>query len=79
MKSPYSGLPKKSFWKTAVDQVHPLALDNLYAKKFAISPSDKIATGGSCFAQHVANRLRAAGYAVIDKEPPPAGNVKRSR
>lgn len=76
MNSPYSGLPPKSFWKTAVDQVHPLALDELYMKKFTIGPDDKIATAGSCFAQHVAHRLRAAGYAVIDKEPALPGMSK---
>lgn len=73
MNSPYSSLPPKSFWKTAVDQVHPLALDNLYVKKFTIGTDDKIATAGSCFAQHVANRLRRAGYSVIDMEPPLPG------
>ncbi len=76
MNSPYSGLPPKSFWKTAVDQVHPLALDDLYVKKFTMGPEEKIATAGSCFAQHVANRLRAAGYAVIDKEPALPGMSK---
>ena len=76
MNSPYQGLPKKSFWKTAVDEVHPLALDELYKKKFDILPDHKIATGGSCFAQHVASRLRTSGYAVMDKEPAPIGMPK---
>ncbi len=31
----------------------------------------KIATAGSCFAQHIARRLQDVGYAVIDKEPAP--------
>ncbi len=76
MTSPYSGLPPKSFWKTAVDEVHPLALDGLYSKKFEIRADDRIATAGSCFAQHVASRLRSAGYAVMDQEPPLPGMTK---
>ncbi|OYU43293.1 MAG: hypothetical protein CFE44_19200 [Burkholderiales bacterium PBB4] len=76
MNSPYAGLPKKNFWKTAVDDVHPLALDELYKKKFDIRPDDKVATGGSCFAQHVASRLRTSGYVVMDNEPAPPGMSK---
>ncbi len=45
----------------------------LYAKKFSILPRNTIATAGSCFAQHIAVRLRANGYSVVDAEPPPPG------
>lgn len=76
MQSPYQSLPKKSFWKTAVADVHPMDLDNLYLKKFEILPEYKIATAGSCFAQHVAAHLRTSGYAVMDKEPAPPGISK---
>jgi len=46
-------------------------LDDFYRKKYDISRRQKIATAGSCFAQHIARRLRAAHYNVMDKEPAP--------
>ena len=42
-------------------------------KKFRIAPTDKIATAGSCFAQHISRHLRKNGYNVLDVEPPPPG------
>jgi hypothetical protein len=72
MKSPYTGLNPNRFWRTGVSEAHPLTVADLYRKKFAITASDKIATAGSCFAQHVANHLRTNGYSVMDVEPSPA-------
>ncbi|HVU20244.1 MAG TPA: GSCFA domain-containing protein [Rhizomicrobium sp.] len=71
MKSPYSDLPPRNFWRTGVSEAHPLTVENLYKKKFPIGRGDKIATAGSCFAQHVANHLRDNGFSVMDVEPPP--------
>lgn len=71
--SPYQSLPKKNFWRTGVAQQHPLLIDDLYEKKFAIPPSAKIATAGSCFAQHIGRYLTRNGFNVIDREPPPPG------
>ncbi|MEE2528803.1 GSCFA domain-containing protein [Pseudarthrobacter sp. J75] len=48
-------------------------MPDLYTKKFIILPQNAIATAGSCFAQHIAVRLRAAGYSVVDVEPAPPG------
>lgn len=71
--SPYEGKPPKSFWKRAVAPKNPESFENLYEKKFAITADMKIATAGSCFAQHIARNMRQRGYQVIDAEPPPAG------
>ncbi|HSZ73673.1 MAG TPA: GSCFA domain-containing protein [Rhizomicrobium sp.] len=38
---------------------------------FKISRTDKIATGGSCFAQHIARRLKASGYTYLVTEDVP--------
>jgi hypothetical protein len=73
MKSPYSDLPARNFWRSGVTESHPLTIQDLYVKKFAIAPTDRIATAGSCFAQHVSNFMRKGGYAVLDFEPAPAG------
>lgn len=71
--NPYSNLPSSSFWKTGVAQENPFKINNIYAKKFAISSTDKIATAGSCFAQHISRYLKKNGYGVLDAEPAPPG------
>ncbi len=73
MSSPYRGLPPEAFWRTGVASTTPETIQGLYKKKFEIGRSDQIATAGSCFAQHIARRMRAVGYSVIDMEPPPPG------
>jgi hypothetical protein len=73
MTSPYSALPRNSFWKTGVSEQHPLDVQGLYAKKFAIGADDRIATAGSCFAQHIGRHLKARNCTVLDVEPAPSG------
>ncbi len=71
MDSPYANLPPRSFWRSGVSDTHPLTVKDLYRKKFAIGQGDKIATAGSCFAQHVTRFLRSHGFSLLDVEPPP--------
>ena len=70
-KNPYSGLPKSAFWKTGVAQENPYEMKDIYEKKFEIGADTKIATAGSCFAQHISHHLKKNGYNVLDVEPPP--------
>ena len=72
-KNPYSDLPKSAFWKTGVAQENPYAIEGIYKKKFDIPANAKIATAGSCFAQHISRHLKKNGYNVLDVEPPPPG------
>jgi hypothetical protein len=72
-RSPYDGLAPSRFWRTGVAETHPLTVQGLYAKRFEIAPTDRIATAGSCFAQHIARNLRVRGYQVLDVEPAPWG------
>ena len=67
---PYRSLPDRNFWKQSIadipfDQVDPVA-----GGKFRISRSDRVVTAGSCFAQHIARYLRAAGFNYFVTEPP---------
>ena len=73
-KHPYSDLPKSAFWKTGVAQQNLDINDNIYKKKFNILPKAKIATAGSCFAQHITQNLKTNGFYVFDVEPPPPGS-----
>ncbi|RYG29357.1 GSCFA family protein, partial [bacterium] len=69
--SPYDTLGEKSFWRRAVAETHPFSWTDLYEKKFEIGRTDKVATAGSCFAQHIGNRMSRSGFAYIDAEPAP--------
>ena len=70
---PYNQLPPSAFWRTGVSQENPNALKGIYTKKYTIRRKTKIATSGSCFAQHIARHLLKRGYKVLDLEPPPPG------
>lgn len=73
MSSPYSGLPKRAYWKTGVAERPAFTYPGFFRPKFEISMSDKIVTAGSCFAQHVGRTLKEAGLDVVDAEPVPTG------
>ncbi len=49
---------------------HPLDITDWYQKRFDLTDR-KIATAGSCFAQHIGRHLRSKGFDYLDTEPPP--------
>ncbi len=59
---PYSVLPDHAFWRKAVAGPAPGEVDPVIAAPFKIARADRVATAGSCFAQHLARRLRASGF-----------------
>jgi hypothetical protein len=69
--NPYVDLPPSAFWRSAVSDVSPLEIADLYQPRFALTRQTVIATAGSCFARHIGNRLKAAGFNFLDVEPPP--------
>ena len=71
--TPYADLPDHRFWRKAVAGVPPFAVDPIIDLPFQIHPQDKVATGGSCFAQHIAHRLQSSGLQYYQAETPPAG------
>ena len=73
MNSPYEGLPGRAFWRQGVADRGADGLYELFSPKFAVGRGDRIVTAGSCFAQHVGRRLKAAGFNVLDAETAPAG------
>jgi hypothetical protein len=70
---PYKALPQTQFWKPSVSERNPLAIADLYRKKYEITRTDAIATAGSCFAQHIARNLARSGFNYRDFEPPVPG------
>ena len=77
--SPYSNLPQKSFWRPAVAQQDPRTINDIFSHSYEIKRDTKIATAGSCFAQHITASLKKRNYMVLDVEPAPKGMKAKSR
>lgn len=71
MPHPYQTLPDRSFWKLAVDKGDRTAFPGLYEPRVKLGPKTRVATAGSCFAQHIGARLKRAGVHLLDAEPAP--------
>lgn len=61
-RHPYDGLPRYANWRRALVGVPPADVDPVVSFPFKLSATDRIATAGSCFAQHIARHLRRRGY-----------------
>lgn len=79
MSNPYEALPEKAFWRTAISKISPFDLSDLWSPRWAISPSTRIATFGSCFAQHFGAALRERKFSWIDAEQAPSTLPKQIR
>ncbi|MFZ5483247.1 MAG: GSCFA domain-containing protein [Pseudomonadota bacterium] len=62
MNHPYRSQPDYVYWGRAVAKVAPALVDPVVSAPFSINTSDKVATAGSCFAQHIARYLRNNGF-----------------
>jgi len=69
--NPYRSLPDHRFWRKSISNVPPFAIDPMISVPFKIAPNDKVATGGSCFAQRIAQGLQASGFHYFVAEPGP--------
>ena len=66
---PYKNLPARAFWHRAVAGVPAAEIDPVGQAKFTLARTDRVATAGSCFAQHIARHLAGAGFNYIVTEP----------
>lgn len=69
---PYKNFPDKSFWTRSVTKIVYSEIDPVGIFNLQITPETKVATAGSCFAQHIARHLRNSGfkyYVVEDGHP----------
>jgi hypothetical protein len=60
--NPYKSLPDKAFWRRAVAAPAPSEVDPVGVFNLRIGRKTKVATAGSCFAQHIARYLKSSGY-----------------
>jgi len=70
MAHPYQGLPPEAYWRRAVAAPEFIEVDPISPPKFKISRTDRVATAGSCFAQHLSRRLSEAGFNYYVAEKP---------
>jgi hypothetical protein len=60
---PYSQLPDRNFWKKFVSDSPWRDLQLSDEPKFKVNTSDRVATAGSCFAQHISRYMKRVGLA----------------
>jgi len=60
--NPYDSLPPGQFWRRSVSRISRFEFDPVLSPKFKIGQKERIATAGSCFAQHIAKKLRQIGF-----------------
>ena len=54
-----------------MSRVEHFAVDPVANVKFTIKPTDRVATAGSCFAQHISHSLQRSGFNYWVTEAPP--------
>ncbi len=73
MGNPYATKGPSQFWRTAVADLAPEDVSPIPHKKFLIGEDDRIATAGSCFAQHVSRYIEGMpGVRFLQTEASPA-------
>ena len=70
INNPYRGLDDFHFWSRAMTSPAPGRIDPVVRAEI-IDPAHKLATIGSCFAQHLSRHVKAAGlnYFVPESAP----------
>lgn len=66
---PYQTLPDAAFWRRAVAQPKFTDVDPVGQFGFVIERATRVATAGSCFAQHIARYLKRSGFNYYVAEP----------
>ena len=76
---PYKRLPNFAFWRRAVTNVGRPNVDPVGLFSLRLTPQTRVATAGSCFAQHIARHLSASGfnYHVTERAHPLVSKVAK--
>lgn len=67
---PYAALPDRQFWRRFVSDFPWGNINFNDRPKFQLGREDRIATAGSCFAQHISRYLKKHGIPSYIAEPP---------
>jgi hypothetical protein len=71
--NPYQGLPPHHYWRKSVEAVPMSQIDPVVRGRFKIGRGDRVASAGSCFAQHITKALKKNGFNYFVAEAPPPG------
>lgn len=66
--NPYNHFADHQFWRRSVSSVETHEFDPVVVPRFRFTPETRVATAGSCFAQHIARALvdRGCNYLVCE-------------
>lgn len=72
MTNPYKNLKDHCYWSRSISRCPVDDVDPVVNPTILLSPTDKIATAGSCFAQHIARHLSAKkfNFHVVEEAHP---------
>ena len=76
--NPYTSLDERCYWAPAVGRIPHEDISMLWKPKRDVKRGHKIATYGSCFAQHFGRALRSRKYGWMDAEECPSGMSEES-
>ena len=68
-QSPYTGLPDYQFWRRAIERMPMADVNPVVNVRFELDRKSKVATAGSCFAQHISRTLEKKGLTYFVAEP----------
>lgn len=68
MPNPYRQQPDRAFWDRSVRRLDPIEVDPVAHAGFRIAKSDRIASAGSCFAQHIGRAIAERGFSYLVTE-----------
>lgn len=68
--NPYEAQPDQAFWARSISRKALDDIDPVSSTSFRIDGDTKVATAGSCFAQHIARHLRTIGIQPLVTEAP---------
>lgn len=71
LDNPYRNQPSAAFWRRSIADVAMSEVDPLSNMTLKVDRDTKVATGGSCFAQHIARRLQQSGFTYLVTESAP--------
>ncbi len=61
-RNPYQGLPDHQFWRRAIERLPMQDVDPVVRSSMILNREHKVATAGSCFAQHISRTLQKNGF-----------------
>ncbi|MDB5072115.1 MAG: hypothetical protein JWM87_3226 [Candidatus Eremiobacteraeota bacterium] len=75
-RSPYAGLPSFQYWRRAFAGGDARDVDPVGTPPFSIGRDDRVATAGSCFAEHISRALVRHGHNFLVTEEAPPGAAR---